>query len=114
MQISLSTWMAIFFIFALAISIWKVYAFLPTKALPDDDTTPEATEALISCMLEVIQEHKGELTEKALFQAMIEQQAFDKKRFWRFNQNRLKHLLEHYYLEHKNIQNIKDIYTALV
>ncbi|MBD3823679.1 MAG: hypothetical protein IE916_04140 [Epsilonproteobacteria bacterium] len=110
MELSLSTWMMIIFIIALIIGIWKIYVFLPNRALPDDDTTKEATQELESLMIHAIVKHKGSLDQAALFDAIRELDGFDRKRFWRFNRNRLEHLLNRYYLLHPKIDTIEGIY----
>ena len=113
MELSTSTWMFIFFIIFLVLSIWKIWAFLPNKQLADDDKTEEAEEELIALMLKVISNHKGELDSKALFLAMQEDEDFNSTLFWRFNHNRLNQLLQHQYAENPNIQNIKSIFIYL-
>lgn len=111
MQIELSTqtWMLLFFLPLLAISIWKIAAFLPNKPLRDDDTTQEATAALEQLMLTTIAKHKGSLDEKELYVAMKSETTFDAKRFWRFNENRLRHMLKLYYLKNPAITSIAQI-----
>jgi len=102
MDINLSTWMMIFFLLSLTIAIWKIYVFLPNKTLRDDDTTQEAIQKLSNIMLTCVQQSEKKLSEEELFQAMLSHKDFDEKKFWRFNQNRLKNLLEHYYLQHNS------------
>ncbi len=111
MEIETSTWMMIFFLLSLGASIWKIWAFLPNKALEDDDKTQEAQNALNHLMLQVIEETKGELSAQELFLAMTEHSDFDSKLFWRFNHNRLNQLLNVYYQEHEGISSIKEIYS---
>jgi hypothetical protein len=94
-----STIMMIFFILLLIVSIWKIYAFLPNKQLLDDDTTKEAQEALKAIMIKVINQNITDLDNKKLFELIINDNDFDKKRFWRFNQNKLNHLLSNYQQE---------------
>jgi len=110
MKIDISTLMFIFFVLFLIASIWKIWAFLPNKQLADDDTTQEAQAALLTCMLCVIQENKGNLQEKELFEAMKKDHNFDSKKFWRFNLNKLKHLLQTYYENNPQTSSIMDIY----
>ncbi len=114
MQLSISTIMLGFFIILLVLSIWKIWAFLPNKQLADDDTTQEAQEKLEALMLKVIHEHQGKLSEKELFEAMHADSNFDKKLFWRFNLNKLIHLLQSYYAKNENISDIESIYEKLV
>lgn len=94
-----STLMMIFFILFLIISIWKIYAFLPSKQLADDDTTKEAQDTLKALMIKVMKDNGVDIDNKELFELMINDDAFDKKRFWRFNQNKLNHLLSNYLQE---------------
>lgn len=93
MEFDLSTWMMIFFVILLTISIYKIYAFLPNKALEDDDTTKESQEELEVIILKIIKSNDSTLTRTELFKLIKEDEAFDKEHFWRFNQNRLNQLL---------------------
>jgi len=113
MEISTSTWMLLFFIFFLIISILKIWAFLPNKQLVDDDTTEEATLELQRVMLNIIQEKKGKIDEKELFLAMTQDENFNSQLFWRFNLNRLKQLLNAYYLNNPQTKTIEDIYNSI-
>lgn len=99
------------FVLALGFSGWKLYAFMPTKALEDDDTTASAVEALKSIMYEVI--HAGEVEEERIFSKMTEHPKFDNEHFWRFNHNRLRQLLHSHFLKHPHHQNIEDIHQHL-
>lgn len=112
-EISTQTWMLLFFGVFLAISLWKISAFFSNKPLTDDDTTAEANAALEALMLRVIQKHKGELNEKELFLAMKGDEEFDTKRFWRFNENRVRHMLEFYYAKNPKCSSIAEIYKEL-
>lgn len=113
MKFDISFWMMFAFILFVILGIWKIWAFLPTKQLKDDDTTEASQEELISLLLKVIKEHKGNLTETELFLAMQKSESFDAKRYWRFNQNRLRHLFSKYYIQHPKCSNILDIYTQI-
>jgi len=110
MELDTSTLMLIFFILFLTASIWKIWAFLPNEQLKDDDTTDESQEKLLECMLDVIKKAKGELEPSELLLAMQEDEKFDKEKFWRFNLNKLNHLLQTYYTSHEGVSTIKDIY----
>jgi len=110
-EIDTSTWMMFFFLLSLGASIWKIWAFLPNKALEDDDTTQDAQKALMELMVKVIEEKKGECSNQELFIAMNEHSDFDSKLFWRFNLNRLNHLLNAYYSEQPEVSSIKEIYS---
>ena len=110
MELNVSNIMLGFFILLLIISILKIWAFLPNKQLSDDDTTQEAQQKLETLMLKVVQEHKGELNEKELFEAMKTDESFDKKLFWRFNPNKLTHLLHNYYAKSDTTYDIQSIY----
>lgn len=81
------------FIGGLAISLYKVYLFLPQKPLADDDTTPASIALLEQIMVESNQEG---ISEERLYELMLNHPKFDPKHFWRFNENRLRHLIEHY------------------
>ena len=112
MGISLSTWMIIAFVAGMALSIWKLYPFLTTKTLEDDDNTPEAKEALLNVVLDTIKQHGPSLTLNELYIRTKEHPSFDKEHFWRFNPNKLKHLLDEYYMKHSDINSIEDIYNT--
>jgi len=96
-----STFMMIFFILFLIISIWKIYAFLPSKRLADDDTTKEAQDILRALMIKVMKENSDDIDNKELFELMTNDAEFDKEKFWRFNQNKLNNLLSNYQQETK-------------
>lgn len=113
MDLNTSTLMMIFFVGLLIISIWKIYAFLPNEQLADDDNTTEARDELIKVVLKVIQASDPKISLKELYEAVIEDESFDKKHFWRFNQNKLNHLLEYYYTKYPDTQSIEDIYKKL-
>lgn len=110
MEFNTSTLMMIFFIIFLVISIWKIYAFLPNKELPDDDTTDEAKKELTNIVLHTIKKSDGTLSLDELFIKIEESEEFDSQKYWRFNKNRLKQLLNTYYIEHSHINSIEDIY----
>jgi len=113
MQFSTSTIMMIFFIIALVISIWKIYAFLPNKELEDDDTTDHVQAKLLRLMLKVIKENKGKLTNEELFFKMQEDEDFNSEIFWRFNHNKLNQLLNKYYIQNQNTSSILEIYKTM-
>ena len=112
-ELSTSTWMFLFFILFLIASVWKIWAFLPNKQLADDDTTKEATASLEKLMLKVIQNKEGKLNEKELFFEMSKNEDFESQLFWRFNLNRLNHLLLSYYAKNPNTSTIVDIYQNI-
>ena len=110
MELDTSTLMLIFFVLFLTASIWKIWAFLPNEQLKDDDKTEASEEELISCILKVIQKTEGKLNEKELFVAIKDDESFDKKHFWRFNEYRLIQILRAYYVKYPDTQSISDIY----
>jgi hypothetical protein len=87
----------------LVLTLYKVYLFLPQKPLADDDTTPESVKLLERIMVECNNDH-SHLDEESLFQMMTQHHDFDPKQFWRFNENRLRHLIEHYRLREPNFR----------
>ncbi len=99
MQLDTSTIMMILFILLLVVSIWKIYAFLPNKELADDDTTEASQKELINLVLKVIKKSDGKLTKQELFEKIKNDEDFDSKHFWRFNQNKLNQLLIQYDIE---------------
>jgi len=113
MKLDVSTWMMIFFIIFLGISIWKVYAFMPNRVLDDDDTGEESHKQLIEIMLDTIKNHDTVPNLNELHKKMSEHQSFDKKLFWRFNPNKLNQLLNSHYAKNKHLQNIEDIHKEL-
>ena len=114
MDISVSTWMMVAFVIFMIVGIWKIYAFLPTKELVDDDRKEEAAHEIRALMLKVITKHQGKLSSKELFFAMQADEDFNSKLFWRFNHNRLNQLLQTYYIQNPHTTSIEDIYTDLV
>lgn len=82
------------FVAGLILTVWKLYAFLPIRRLADDDTTPESVQLLERIMRECDRNEPG-LDDETLFQRMTSHPAFDSTHFWRFNLNRLRHLIEH-------------------
>jgi len=111
MELETSTIMLGFFLILLTLSIWKIWAFLPNKQLEDDDRTQESERKLLDIMVRVIKENSPEIKKEELFTKMTEDKEFDKKLFWRFNINRLNHLLIDFYRENSSTSSIKDIYT---
>jgi hypothetical protein len=90
--------MMIAFVGGLAISLYKVYLFLPQKPLADDDTTPESVALLERIMVETDHTYP-KLNDEELYQKITAHSEFDPKHFWRFNENRLRHLIKHYRLK---------------
>lgn len=90
MEIDTSTLMMIFFILSFIISMWKIYPFLKTTTLKDDDTTKESQEELISLVKKHMQEG---MSSKKLLELIKNDEDFDKDHYWRFNENRLNQLL---------------------
>ena len=113
MEFNISNVMMIFFILALIVSMWKIYAFLPNKPLEDDDTTQDAQKELLRIMFKVIKQNKGKLDNKELFFKMQEDDEFDSQIFWRFNLNKLNQLLDRYYLQNPDTKSIMDIYKKI-
>ena len=112
-ELDTPTLMMIFFILFLVMSIWKIYAFLPNKALADDDTTEASQEELTNLVLSVLKKSDGKLTNVELCEKVMSDEAFDKEHFWRFNLNKLNQLLTHYYLKHPETTTIEEIYKKL-
>jgi len=110
----IETLMMIAFAVALVLSIWKLYAFFPKKQLKDDDTTPESVNELTTLMVQcIIDGHNedGVLTHEELYLRITTHEKFNSKHFWRFNQNRLNHLLNSYYIMNPHLESILDIYS---
>jgi hypothetical protein len=113
MDLDTSTLMMIFFILVLIISILKIYVFLPNKQLEDDDTTKESKEELMQTILKIIKDSDENLTESELFKRVNNDKNFNEELFWRFNLNKLKQLLNLYYIMYPDTSSIKDIYKKL-
>jgi len=113
MEFDTSFWMMFAFIVFMILGIWKIWAFLPTKQLADDDTTKESQEELLNILFDVIQRHKGLLTESELFEKITQHEQFDTKHYWRFNINKLKQLLNKYYMVHSECSSIEDIFKKI-
>ena len=113
MELDISSLMLIFFIIFLVISIWKIYAFLPNKELPDDDTTEESKIDLTNIVLKTIKNSDGKLSVDELFVKIESSEDFDSQRYWRFNKNRLNQLLNTYYIENPDTKSIEDIYKNI-
>ena len=92
------------------IGMWKIYAFLPNRELSDDDTTKTSQEELMQLMLKVIKENEETMALNELYEKMKSDASFDAKHFWRFNQNRVNHLLELHYLQNPDIPEKKNKY----
>ena len=109
---SLENIMMLAFALAFIFSMGKLYMFMPNKPLEDDDTTSESVETLIHILEEsVCALHKEQLPleEQELYERICEHEKFDKKHFWRFNQNRLRQLIQNYYLRHPEIRSLEQI-----
>lgn len=93
MELNIQTLMMLFFILFLVLSIWKIWAFLPNEQLKDDDRTDESEAKLKKILDDVLNTSSEDLSEKEILKRMKMHKEFDEKLFWRFNLNRLKHLL---------------------
>lgn len=83
------------FIVGLGLAVYKLYLFFPKTRLKDDDTTPESV-ALLEKILVETDNNYPHLTHEALYAQMRQHREFDPQHFWRFNENRLYHLIDHY------------------
>ncbi len=112
-ELSTQTWMLLFFALFLSVSLWKISAFFTNKRVEDDDTTPTSKQLLEEIMLQTIAQNGAHLTTKSLCEAMKRHESFDAKQMWRFNENRVRHLLEFYYAKNPKISSIAEIYKEL-
>ena len=93
--------MMVAFVLALGLSLWKVYMFVPNKPLEDDDKNEASTEELTKLLHICLHEIEDECLEiERVFEQIVQHERFDKKHFWRFNENRLRQLLEVEYIKH--------------
>ncbi len=113
MEFETSTLMLFFFLISFILSIWKIYLFLPNKQLADDDRTKESQDELLNITLHVIKSKGRDLSVEELFDMIRESENFDKKRYWRFNKNRLNQILSSYYLKYPHTKSIADIHNNL-
>jgi len=111
MDFTVSTWMMLAFIAGLLLSVWKMYSFMPTKKLEDDDTGEEIYEILVAILHKVLLSFEDAPELKALHDAMKKHENFDEKKLWRFNENKLKQLLNKYYTLNKHLSSIEDIHA---
>ena len=94
-ELETSNLMMIVFIFAFVISMWKIYPFLQTKTLADDDTTKDSQEELSKLVLKhMANQSKEDIDTKELLEKIKNDEDFDKKHFWRFNQNKLNQIIK--------------------
>jgi hypothetical protein len=89
------------FVGGLGLAFWKLYLFFPKTPLADDDTTPESVKLLEKIMVE--SNHEG-MSEESLYAQMLKHPDFDPQHFWRFNENRLRHLIKNYRLKEPNFR----------
>jgi len=89
------------FLAGLGLSAWKVYVFLPTKPLHDDDTTVRSVKTLEKIMIDC---NSDGSTEEELFEKILIHPEFDSQHFWRFNPNRLRHLIDNYRLKNPSFR----------
>jgi hypothetical protein len=113
MEFDTSTWMMIAFVIAMVLSMWKMYPFLVNKTLEDDDTGEDSYEYLVAHMYKVLKQSNTVPSVKELHIIMIEHEEFDKKKFWRFNQNKLQQLLHRHYNDNPHLNSIEDIIEDL-
>ena len=97
---SLQITMMSFFLLLVTLSIFKLRYFLRVETLSDDDRTPESVLILYAYIKEVLDDNH-ELTRKELFERVCNLEQFDKEHFWRFNENRLNHLIDDYYIRYE-------------
>ena len=110
MEISNSTWMMIAFVAGTALSIWKMYPFLVNKTLEDDDTGEDAHNHLVAHMKKVLQELESTPSYQELHTLMTQHKDFDKEKFWRFNENKLRQLVNRYLCENTHLDSLEDIH----
>lgn len=94
MELDVQTIMMGVFILALIVSLWKIKPFFSNTPLYDDDTTPEAQAKLLKITLKHLGEADNKTNTKKLLEAIKKDEEFDQKHFWRFNENKLIHLLD--------------------
>ena len=110
MDFDTSTWMMIAFVVSMIGGIWKVYTFMPSETLKDDDTGEDTHNALVDIMYKVLKELDSAPDSKTLHEKMTQHKEFDKEKFWRFNQNKLNQLLNKHYVKNKHLSSIEDVH----
>ncbi|WP_457744291.1 hypothetical protein [Sulfurimonas sp.] len=113
MDLSLSTWMMVAFVIGMILSMWKIYKFLPTRTLVDDDTGEDTHDLLIDILYQILQELEEVPSVNELHTKMTEHKDFDEKKLWRFNPNKLNQLLNKHYLKNEHLHSIKDIHQDI-
>ena len=113
MELSTSTWMMIAFIAGMILSIWKMYPFLINRTVEDDDRGEDTHQLLVDIMHKVLKEFDDAPSLNELHDAMKADEAFDKKKLWRFNPNKLNQLLNRHYAENEDLNTIEDIHKKV-
>ena len=92
----------------------KIKSWMPTEPLPDDDRDEKSVQELEEILIDTIKKeyHEG-ITPKEIFQMMQTHTKFDKKHYWRVNENRVTKLLEDIIAKHDGINSIYDIKERL-
>ena len=105
--------MLITFLFLFVLSIWKLKPFLSTRELKDDDRTPHSIELLYGYIFEVLESvlvNKEDVTIEELFEMIISLENFDKEHFWRLNPNRIRLLVNEFYLKNPEVHTLKEMH----
>ena len=113
MEISTSTWMMVAFVAGTALSIWKMYPFLVNRTLEDDDTGEDAHNYLLSHMKKILQECETTPSYKELHEKMCAHNEFDKEKFWRFNENKLRQLINQHLSTNQHLNSLEDIHNEI-
>jgi len=107
---------AMFIIFILVTigMMYKIKTWMPTEPLADDDRDEKSIQELESIIIDTIKKeyHEG-INAKEIFQKMQNHQKFDKKHYWRVNENRVIKLIEDIIAKHDGINSIDDIKERL-
>ena len=92
-EFNTSSLMLVFFTLSFIVSIWKIYPFLQTRVLEDDDTTEASQEELLKIILKYYDKDEVNPDTKKLLEKIKADADFDTNHFWRFNQNKLNQIL---------------------
>ena len=105
--------MLITFSLLFILSMLKLKPFFSTKELKDDDRTPHSVELLYGYIFEVLESvltDEKDITIEELFEMIITLESFDKEHFWRLNPNRIRLLINEFYIKNPQVKTLKEMY----
>lgn len=106
--------MALSFVGASALMMFKLYHFFNTRVEGFDEHAPEAVAELHALLEALLCEQMHLQSAKALYEAFITHERFDAARFVHFNENRLRLMLASYALSDPDLDSIGAIRDHLL